>query len=253
LIVYKLVKAGRIGAGMGEEKSTNHPLTPGEPRQDPRESPLYTLKEAAWYLGVPEATLRTWVRGRNYPVQGGAKREWSPPLIQTPGGGPLLSFHNLVEANVLAALRREHRISMQRVRQAVEVAKSWLGEERPLLLDLKAGLGEVFVDRGRELLSLTRSGQVALREVLESFLKRVERDEKGLPLRFRPPVGEKVRAEWIALDPRVAFGAPMVERVQTRVLAFRYNAGEELEEIAEDYGLPPEAVREALVFEGTAA
>ncbi len=220
---------------------------------DPGERPLYTLREAARYLDVPEATLRTWVRGRDYPVQGGSKREWSPPLIQTPEGGPLLSFYNLVEANVLAALRREHRISMQRVRQAVETAKNLLGAERPLLLDLRAGLGEVFVERGRELLSLTRSGQVALREILESFLKRVERDEKGLPVRFRPPVGEKVHAEWVALDPLVAFGAPAVERVETRVLAFRYDAGEELEEIAEDYGLSRSAVWEALVFEGMAA
>ncbi|WP_347240594.1 DUF433 domain-containing protein [Thermus sp.] len=246
---------------MGGENGRNNPLTLGEPRgafppgerRDPRDAPLYTLREAARYLGVPEATLRTWVRGRGYPVQGGSKREWSPPLIQTPGGGPFLSFHNLVEANVLAALRREHRISMQRVRQAVEAAKELLQVERPLLLDLQAGLGEVFVEHGRELLSLTRSGQVALREILETFLKRVERDEKGLPLRFRPPVGEKVRSEWITLDPRVAFGAPAVQRVQTRVLALRFNAGEELEEIAEDYGLSLEAVREALVFEGMAA
>ncbi len=80
---------------------------------------------------------------------------------------------------------------------------------------------------------------------MESFLKRVDRDEKGLPLRFRPPVGEKTRADWITLDPRVAFGAPAVERVETRVLALRYDAGEELEEIAEDYGLLPHAVWEA--------
>lgn len=256
-----------MGPGMGGESHRKDPVIPGGPQggfadrgalpaervADPRERPLYTLREAARYLDVPEATLRTWVRGRGYPVQRGSRREWSPPLIETPGGGPLLSFYNLVEANVLAALRRERRISMHRVRRAVEAARAFLGVERPLLLDLQAGLKEVFVERGGELLSLTRSGQVALREILESFLKRVDRDEKGLPLRFRPPVGEKTRADWITLDPRVAFGAPAVERVETRVLALRYDAGEELEEIAEDYGLPPHAVREALVFEGLAA
>lgn len=219
----------------------------------PGERPLYTLKQAARYLGVPEATLRTWVRGRPYPVQGGLKQRQSRPLIQTPSDSPLLSFHNLVEANVLAALRREHQISMQRLRQAVETAKELLNEKRPLLLDLQAGLGEVFVERGQELLSLTRSGQVALRGILETHLKRVERDVKGLPLRFWPPVGEKTRADWVALDPQVAFGAPAVKGVETRVLAWRYDAGEELEELAEDYGLTLEAVKEAVVFEGKAA
>ncbi|MBI5811839.1 MAG: DUF433 domain-containing protein [Meiothermus silvanus] len=158
-----------------------------------------------------------------------------------------------MEANVLAALRREHQISMQRLRQAVETAKELLNEKRPLLLDLQAGLGEVFVERGQELLSLTRSGQVALRGILETYLKRVERDVKGLPLRFWPPVGEKTQADWVALDPQVAFGAPAVKGVETRVLAWRYDAGEEREELAEDYGLAPEAVMEAVVFEGMAA
>ncbi|WP_412179129.1 helix-turn-helix domain-containing protein [Thermus caliditerrae] len=73
---------------------------------DPRDRPLYTLREAARYLGVPEATLRAWVRGRSYPVRGGQGWGWSGPLIATPEGGPLLSFHNLVEANVLVALRK---------------------------------------------------------------------------------------------------------------------------------------------------
>lgn len=245
----------RYDGAVGEEPRADQGLSARSRSApvDPEEQPLYTLKEAAWYLDVPEATLRTWVRGRDDWARRGSKREWSPPLIQTPEGGPSLSFYNLVEANVLAALRREHRIPMQRVRQAVEVAKDLLKVERPLLLDLQAGLKEIFVEQGRELLSLTRSGQVALREMLETFLRRVERDERGLPLRFRPPVGEKVRSEWIALDPRVAFGAPAVEGVQTRVLALRYNAGEELEEIAEDYGLSRGAVQEALVFEGMAA
>jgi uncharacterized protein (DUF433 family) len=174
-------------------------------------------------------------------------------LIQTPFSGPLLSFNNLVEANVLAALRHEHRISMQRVRRAVEAARALLGVERPLLLDLQAGLGEIFVERGGELLSLTRSGQLALRDILESYLRRVDRDESGMPVRFWPPVGEKTKADWVALDARVAFGAPAVGGVETRVLAWRYNAGEELNELAEDYGLPLEAVREAVVFEGMAA
>lgn len=92
---------------------------------DPRDRPLYTLREAARYLGVPEATLRTWVRGRSYPVHGG--QGWSEPLITTPEGHSMLSFHNLVEANVLAALRKEHRITMGKVRQMVAYARERLG------------------------------------------------------------------------------------------------------------------------------
>ncbi|WP_240695376.1 DUF433 domain-containing protein [Thermus caldilimi] len=215
---------------------------------DPRDRPLYTLREAARYLGVPEATLRTWVRGRSYPVHGG--QGWSEPLIATPEGGPLLSFHNLVEANVLAALRKEHRITMGKVRQMVAYARKRLGVARPLLLDLKAGLGDIFLEDPQGLLALTRAGQMALEAILRDYLSRVERDEGGFPVRFRPPVAGQVRSERVVLDPRVAFGAPTVAGVKTRVLALRYDSGESLEALAEDYGLPLEAVREAVIFEG---
>ncbi|MFD3006163.1 DUF433 domain-containing protein [Thermus tengchongensis] len=218
---------------------------------DPQDRPLYTLREAARYLGVPEATLRTWVWGRRYPVQGG--QGWSEPLIVTPGGGSLLSFLNLVEANVLAALRKEHRITMGKVRQMVAYAREKLGVPRPLLLDLEVGLRDIFLRDPQGLLALTRSGQVALEDILRDYLSRVERDEKGFPVRFRPSVAGRLRSEQVVLDPRVAFGAPTVAGVKTRVLALRYNSGEALEALAEDYGLPLGAVREAVVFEGAAA
>ncbi len=40
-------------------------------RQDPRELPAYSIAEAAKYLRLPEATLRSWVAGRPYPTTAG--------------------------------------------------------------------------------------------------------------------------------------------------------------------------------------
>lgn len=218
---------------------------------DPRDRPLYTLREAARYLGIPPATLHTWVRGRSYATHHGEK--WSTPLIVPPQGGSLLSFHNLVEANVLAALREEHRISMAKIRRMVEYAKEHLGVTRPLLLDLKTGLGDVFIKDPEGLLSLTRSGQLALEEILERYLARVDRDVWGRPLRFHPPVAGQIRSDRIVLDPEVAFGAPTVKGIRTRIIALRYDSGETPEFLAEDYGLSVEDVKEAVVFEGRAA
>src|SRR5262249_35581636 len=82
--------------------------------QDPREMPAYGILEAAHYLRLPPSTLRDWVRGRSYPTEKG--RRLSAPLISLPPRSPreplVLSFFNLVEAHVLGALRREHRVSM---------------------------------------------------------------------------------------------------------------------------------------------
>ncbi len=206
----------------------------------PEEQPLYTLKEAARHLGLSEATLRSWVRGRSYPTREGERR--SPPLIHPPG--ELLSFNNLIEANVLAAPRQVHGVSMARVRTALEHAQR-LGYKRPLLLDLKAGLREIFIEEGGNLLALSRGSQLALREILQEYLARVERDPKGLPLRFHP----RGKAHRVLLDPRVAFGKPVVRGVRTQVIASRFEAGESPESLAEDYGLSLQEVREAILFE----
>jgi hypothetical protein len=44
-----------------------------------------------------------------------------------------LSFNNLVESFVLASMRRVHRVSMQKVRKALQFIGDRLGVERPLI------------------------------------------------------------------------------------------------------------------------
>jgi len=73
--------------------------------RDPRDVPTYGIAQAAHYLGLFETTLRQWVGGGDF----------SPSLIKLPDPEkPWLSFTNLVEAYVLASLRRQHRIQMLR-------------------------------------------------------------------------------------------------------------------------------------------
>jgi hypothetical protein len=61
-------------------------MTPRNPRPDrpdsPSEQPAYGLAEAARYLKLPVATLRSWVVGRSYPTTGGGGR--FHPLIHPP-------------------------------------------------------------------------------------------------------------------------------------------------------------------------
>ena len=57
--------------------------------KDPRDLPAYTVSEAAHYLYVPEATLRSWVMGRMYPVSVGER--YFEPLITVPEATPSCS------------------------------------------------------------------------------------------------------------------------------------------------------------------
>jgi hypothetical protein len=69
-----------------------------------RDVPAYALAEAARYVRLPTATLRSWVLGRQYPTAQG--RADFPPLIRPASRKPpWLSFSNLIEAHVLRALR----------------------------------------------------------------------------------------------------------------------------------------------------
>ena len=43
--------------------------------------PAYSVAEAAHYLRLPVATLRSWILGRPYPVAGGGMRR-APPALQ---------------------------------------------------------------------------------------------------------------------------------------------------------------------------
>ncbi|MGH7138121.1 MAG: hypothetical protein ACREHD_20410 [Pirellulales bacterium] len=100
--------------------------------RDAREMPVYGIPQAAHYLQIPVATLRSWVLGRDYPT-GRGKRRFKPVIALPDKKNPLLSFFNLAEAHVLSALRRDHSIRLQDIRSALNYIQNELGAAHPLL------------------------------------------------------------------------------------------------------------------------
>jgi uncharacterized protein (DUF433 family) len=221
-----------------------------------RDLAAYTLAEATRYVRLPAATLRSWVLGRQYPTADG--RADFPPLIRPASRRPpWLSFSNLIEAHVLRSLRTEHGVPVKALRSALVYAEKTLGIDRLLLRpELRAGAGKVFLDRYGELIELTASGQLALRRLFEEHLKRVEWDSSRFPVRLYPflstatPSAERP----IVIDPRVAFGRPVVSRkgVSTATIAERIDAGESVGDIATDYDLQQAEIEQAVVYERAA-
>ncbi len=224
---------------------------------DIRDKPAYTLAEAARYVRLPVATLRSWVVGRDYPVFRGS-RQFRPIIDPATREPLLLSFWNLVEAHTLRALRTEHGVQLRAVRQALDTAQRALGIERLLIRDdLLTAHGNVFLDEYGKLVNLTASGQLAIRSQLEHYLARIDRDEGRLPIRLYPfpSVGPGFdRDRGIAIDPRLAFGRPVIisRAIATAVVADRIDTGESPEALAEDYGLDVEDIQQAILFERAA-
>jgi uncharacterized protein (DUF433 family) len=219
---------------------------------DIRNEPSYGPAEAARYLRLPAATLRAWLVGRDYPK--GESRAMFHPLIKPAGKKPLLlSFYNLIEAHVLRALRTEHGVAIGELRKAIAYAERKLDVERLLLSkELRTHAGEVFLDRYVELISLSASGQLAMRKLFEDHLRRVEWDEWQFPVRLYPFANatQSSNERAIAIDPKIAFGRPVVRRtgISTAAIVDRIEAGESVAALAADYDLTVEEIEQAVVY-----
>lgn len=218
-----------------------------------RDQAAYATAEAARYLRLPVATLRSWVVGRPYPKSDGVGR--FQPLIRPASRKPLmLSFWNLIEAHVLRALRTEHDVSLREVRAAIRYAERELKIERLLLnKELRTRGGRVFLERYGELIDLPPSRQLALQLQFDAHLKRVEWGEWQFPVRLYPFVSgvEPVPGKPIAIDPSIAFGRPVILRrgISTGTIAERLDAGESVKDLAADYELEPEEIQQAVLYE----
>ena len=225
-------------------------------KTDYRNQPAYPLSEAARYLRLPVATLRSWTLGRQYPTVKGQAR--FRPLIRPAGlTPPQLSFWNLIEAHVLKALRTDHGVSIDEVRQALEFAERRLEIDHLLLRpELRLRAGQLFLDRYGELINLSASGQLAMKQMLENHLRRVTWDDSRLPIRLRPFLtSEGLGTETpIAIDPSIAFGRPVIlsRRVSTAAIVSRIDAGESPEDLAADYDLTRDDIDQAVLYERAA-
>lgn len=224
--------------------------------RDPREIPAYTFGDASKYLDIPLPTLRSWVLGRHYPTKAGEKF-FNPIFLLPKRDTNLLSFTNLIEAHVLNAIRRKYRIDLQKVRTALLFLKKQLDLKRPLAEERFETDGiNLFIHRYGQLINVTQDGQLAMKEVLERYLSRVERDPAGRAARLYPFLRAEGHHEnrSVVIDPYISFGKPVIAGtgIPTSIIAGRFNAGESVTDLAKDYGRQTFEVEEAIRYERAA-
>jgi uncharacterized protein (DUF433 family) len=190
---------------------------------------------------MSDSTLRAWFTGQ---------RHFEPVITFSDPSVHALSFDNLVEAHVLAAIRRQHGLPLQRVRPALEYTRRELGVDRPLIHQQFETNGlDLFIHHLGDTVNASQNGQLAMR--FRTRLTRIERDNHGMPIKLFPftrPSEALNDAKLIVIDPEVAFGRPAIagRGIATDVIADRYSAGEPIDSIAEDYGADPAQIEEAI-------
>jgi uncharacterized protein (DUF433 family) len=216
--------------------------------RSPEDVPAYSFSEAATLVGVPTSTLRSWVVGRPFPARSGPR--WSQAVIRLPKRERnFLSFTNLVEGHVLAAMRRKHALKLDAIRKAVGYVHDALDVEHPLATELfKTNGVDLFVERLGKIINASREGQLGMKTVLVGSLARVEYDDRGRAIRLFPLLRRDHAPRSIVIDPRRAFGRPVMvgTAVPAADVRARFDAGDSVEELARDFDVVPQLVEDAL-------
>jgi uncharacterized protein (DUF433 family) len=210
-----------------------------------RDIPTYELTEAAHYLHLPSSTLGHWIRGHKT-----FKRVIDTPTNDA-GGYSRLSFVNLVEAHMLATIRRKYRIPLQNIRPAIDYLRRQFNEPHPLAtMPLEADEVNLFVRIAGELLNISKGGQFAMKEAVEAHLRRVERDRENNPLVLYPFVGGDYSQDRkpVMFNPEISYGRLVIvdSGIPTAEIAERFGAGETIGDLARDFGRTPLEIEDAI-------
>ena len=213
--------------------------------------PTYSVTDASRYLNIPLPTLRTWLNGRKYPTKSGNKEFL--PIIQRPDSQtPQLSFTNLVEAHILRVIRSLHNIPLDKVRTALDYISDKFKTNHPLATKQFSTDGvDLFIEQVEHLINVSRSGQLAMKKLLTDLLTRVEWNNHNLATRLYPQMMGSNDDKIFTIDPHISFGKPTITGtgVPTKVIAQLYDAGDSMEDIADDYDCTIIQIEKAILFE----
>jgi uncharacterized protein (DUF433 family) len=215
---------------------------------------LYTVPEAARLTGVAKPTIRRWLFG--YRARRNGRYVESPPVwesqiarIDSVTG---LGFLDLMEVRFVHAFR-EHGVSLNNIRLAVERACEIFGSDHPFAkkrfqTDGRRIFAAIAESTGETtLIDLVKSQYAFHRVVKPSLYASLEFSDADEVLRWFPLWPR----QQVVVDPEKAFGRPIVSsgHVPTDTLAQAVEAEASMERVARSFDVPVQAVRAAVEFE----
>ncbi|HWK26479.1 MAG TPA: DUF433 domain-containing protein [Solirubrobacter sp.] len=206
--------------------------------------PIFTLREAAGYLGVPKSTVHQWASH--------AGRSALITVLPRRGAQATVPFIGFAEAYVLAAFRRAG-VPLQRIRPAVDVLRREIGIAYALASQRMFTDGaEVLFDYAeqrdeKDLLDLVvvRTGQRQFSDLVRDYLRRISYGTDGWANELELPSYSEAR---VIVNPEVAFGMPIVTGAGARVedLVDRFLAGDTVADIAADFDVAASQVEDVI-------
>lgn len=209
--------------------------------------PAYRVNEAARYAGTTVQSVTYWHYG------GG---QLGPALPGSERRRPL-SYMELIEV-AFVAFFRSLGVPLQRIRRARDYVAQNLNAEYPFAEYRFKSEGAHLLMDFAEAESIKDFNQVIVADAGGQLAWESLMAEKFAEFDYELLGSDTLALKWhlagrnskVVIDPRVAFGAPNVNGVPTWALRGRYQAGESLEDIIEDFAIAQEDVLDALSFEG---
>lgn len=168
---------------------------------------VYTPAQAAFYARVRTQTMNRWIFGDE---QGKAVVPSELGAID----GKIVTFRDFVQSLAIRAIRTQYqKISLQKIRGAVELAKQQLGVSHPLARPHKTYIyqdKELVLEVDGKLVQLSgkHSRNLMMGPIAELYLDRLNFGEDGFAMSYRA-WGIKDRP--ITMNPKRRFGEPIVE------------------------------------------
>jgi uncharacterized protein (DUF433 family) len=159
-----------------------------------------------------------------------------------------LTFLDLVEAHMLNLVRKGYGIPMKNFRAAMEYLREIGGDSHFLAhKDFVHDKRHLYLKADKRLISLSERGQHINTVVISDGLHQLMYGEDGYADRFFPMIGGK-QQQAVMISPAIGYGQPALTRLGVNIaaIASRFDAGENLADLASDYGATSEELEEAL-------
>ena len=212
---------------------------------------IYEIPLAARLTQIPESRVRAWTTGY------GKKRKG--PLIDSQyeklGGRYAMGFLDLIEVRFVDKFI-EQGVKPQTMRLVIENAKKELGVSHPFSVSSqkfkmdkhgKKVFLEMIEQQDRRLLDLTNNHFAMVEIIQQTLLDGVEFDAEGLARRWYP---ERAKYSDILLDPRIAFGKPIIHghNITTYAVMDAFKAEGNIDAVADWFDIKPALIKQAVEF-----
>jgi uncharacterized protein (DUF433 family)/DNA-binding transcriptional MerR regulator len=209
---------------------------------------VYTEADAARLLRVSQSTLHYW-------LEGGSRRgkDYKPIVRDQPRGMRIVTWAEFVEAAFLREYRQTLNVPMAELRRFIELLRERfevpypLADRRPFVSGRQLVYdAQTAANLDAELWLVTVAGdQLLLTFPADSFLRRVQWvDDQAVAYNPDADTESPVRVR-----PDTRFGRPFIRGVSTEVVWEHHDAGEDIDEIAEQFALERSDVNWALAYE----